>query len=111
MNLNNRAVITTQTEWNGIRNRFPSAQDHKKFSKEFEFDPNALLIRTNKTIREAVPKARSDSRNGRYAIFEAMVSGDTVDATNRKAKEISPNATRNGDIFIGLHTNFLRFDR
>jgi len=106
-----KTEISTQTEWNGIRNRFPSAQDHKKFSEVCTFADHAVLIRTGKPIREAVPRARSDSQNGRYAIFNAMVSGDSVAATNRKAKEVSPNATRDGDIFIGLHTKFLRFDR
>ncbi len=103
-----KSTISTQDEWKGVRLKYPKRGDHKKFSKENEFNPRSVLTLTGMPIREALPGSRSENPTGRYKIFEAIESGDTVETANRKAKQVSKDATKDGDVFIGLHARYWR---
>jgi hypothetical protein len=101
-----KTMISTQEEWKREKRKYPSAQDHRAFSERNEFFPGAKLMWTGMPIREALPRARPDNPTGRYKIFEATESGGSVETANRKARQVSPHATKDGDVFIGLHTGY-----
>ncbi|MCF3628208.1 hypothetical protein RJ527_09040 [Thalassospiraceae bacterium LMO-SO8] len=83
--------------------------DYRAFSEKYYFHPHAIIEKTGRDIAECLPNADPENPTGRYAIFAKAFNGKPrVHVANRRAKEISPDAEYDGDIFIGLLTRYIR---
>lgn len=102
-------VISTQNDWEQLRNRFSRSSHYRDFSTDCSFDPTSKLRLTGMPMGEALPSAKPGGP--RWTIFEkAIVDGRTVEAVNNLAQQVArqngATAERDGDIFIALFTGY-----
>lgn len=84
------------------------ASEYRDFSKKYYFHPYAKIKKTGKRIEDCIENSSETTGDGRYAIFKnAFKNGRRVHAVNFAAKQISPNAEHDGDIFIGIVKGYI----
>lgn len=52
-----QTVISTQREWEQVREKFPRSSDYRLFSRNFEFNPASKVHLTGIPIGKDVPRA------------------------------------------------------
>ena len=101
-----RQQISTQAQWFVIRDDFPNKSSYRKFSERYEFDPGSRIIVTGGPIEEVVRANNIHRRNVYETCFKYQGTVAEVDAL---AKTLPGKAETNGNLFIGLYEDLIRF--
>ena len=102
-------VISTQSDWERIRDEFERSSDYREFSKRYSFNPSSRVKLTGMTIRDALPRA--EVGKPRWQIFEkAIRDGVSVEQVNQQARAVCQRtggkAEVDGDLFIALFRGY-----
>lgn len=108
-----REIISTQDDWQRVRERFTRSSDYRAFSERFEFNPASTVRLTGLPISKALPRARPGGP--RWTIFEkAIVDGASVERVNELAQRVGRQTggrpEPDADIFIALFKGYAQLD-
>lgn len=100
-----KRIISNHAGWLEIKKQFPNKSAYREFRRDHAFDPDAQIILTGKPIDEVV---RAGTTHRRRIFEECFTYGRTIREVNELAKTMPGQAEQDADLFLGLHTDFIR---
>jgi hypothetical protein len=100
-------IVRSQEQFDFIKPLFHRASNYRLFSRYFRFAPELSVTLTGESLESVLPNSGVGS--ARRRIFE-VVFQDNVKAedVNRLARELSPNAEQDADLFIAAFNGYVR---
>lgn len=106
-------VISTQADWERVRDNFKSASDYRAFSERYSFNPTSRVRLTGQTLADSLPRAKPGGP--RWTIFEKIIpDGRMVEQINQHAQrfgqETGSRPEPDGDVFIALFVGYVTLE-
>ena len=110
---NDDSIISTQADWERVRDEFKSASDYRAFSARYSFNPTSRVRLTGQTLADSLPRATPGGP--RWTIFEkAILDGRMVGQINQHAQQLGRQTGSrpepDGDVFIALFVGYVTLE-
>jgi hypothetical protein len=102
----NLIELSTQLEWDNVRDEFPNRSSYRAFRARYQCNPNSRIILTGRPIQEVL---RPDAVLRRSIFEQCFQYGRTVQDITHHAAQMPGRAEPDADIFIGLFADYIRF--